>query len=113
LGKGGRILVVFSASDMGIPFDDDVVLIQHGKEPGEPSVITVNCPDKAGLGCDLSRIILEFGLTIARAGIFCFCSFVKFRDFMKFVLLFLFARFKIICLGKFFSMKISIFVAFI
>ncbi|XP_062154052.1 ACT domain-containing protein ACR9 [Alnus glutinosa] len=52
---------------MGIPFDDDVVLIQHGKEPGEPSVITVNCPDNAGLGCDLSRIILEFGLTIARA----------------------------------------------
>lgn len=55
---------------MGIPCGDDVVLIQHGKEPGEPSVITVNCPDKAGLGCDLSRIILEFGFSIARAGIF-------------------------------------------
>ncbi|KAK4579105.1 hypothetical protein RGQ29_028968 [Quercus rubra] len=50
---------------MGIPCDD-VVLIQHGKIPDEPSVITVNCPDKAGLGCDLSRIILEFGLCITR-----------------------------------------------
>lgn len=72
MGGGGRNLVVFSASDMGIHCDDDVVLIQHGKEPGEPSVITVNCPDKAGLGCDLSRIILEFGLSIARAGVFGF-----------------------------------------
>lgn len=51
---------------MGIPFDDDVVLIRHDKQSGEPSVITVNCPDKAGLGCDLSRIILEFGLYISK-----------------------------------------------
>jgi hypothetical protein len=63
---------VLAASDMGIPCGEDVVLIQNGKEPGELSVITVNCPDKAGLGCDLSRIILEFGLSIARAGIFVF-----------------------------------------
>ncbi|KAE9445218.1 hypothetical protein C3L33_22882, partial [Rhododendron williamsianum] len=40
---------------MGISWDD-VVLIDHGKKPGDPSVITVNCPDKAGLGCDLCRI---------------------------------------------------------
>lgn len=50
---------------MGIPWDD-VVLIQKGNNPGEPSVVTVNCPDKAGLGCDLCRIILEFGLCITR-----------------------------------------------
>ncbi|GMY08590.1 ACT domain-containing protein ACR9 [Fagus crenata] len=50
---------------MGIP-SDDVVLIQRGKKPGEPSIITVNCPDKAGLGCDLCRIIYEFGLSITR-----------------------------------------------
>ncbi|XP_041000487.1 ACT domain-containing protein ACR9-like [Juglans microcarpa x Juglans regia] len=55
-----------SASDMGIPCGDDVVLIQMSKRPDEPSVITVNCPDKAGLGCDLSRIILEFGLRITK-----------------------------------------------
>ncbi|CAA6654938.1 unnamed protein product [Spirodela intermedia] len=39
-----------------------------GKRAGEASVITVNCPDKTGLGCDLCRTILEFGLRISRAG---------------------------------------------
>ncbi|XP_010253240.1 PREDICTED: ACT domain-containing protein ACR9-like isoform X2 [Nelumbo nucifera] len=53
---------------MGVP-NDDVVLIQKGKKPGEPCVITVNCPDKAGLGCDLCRIILEFGLCITRGDV--------------------------------------------
>ncbi|KAJ0046181.1 hypothetical protein Pint_06256 [Pistacia integerrima] len=50
---------------MGI-LSDDVVLIQLGNDPGQPSIITVNCPDKPGLGCDLCRIILEFGLCIIR-----------------------------------------------
>ncbi|KAG9146632.1 hypothetical protein Leryth_014648 [Lithospermum erythrorhizon] len=50
---------------MGVPFDD-VVLIEHGKSSGEPTVVTVNCPDKAGLGCDLCRTILEFGLHVTR-----------------------------------------------
>ncbi|KAF8396760.1 hypothetical protein HHK36_018391 [Tetracentron sinense] len=53
---------------MGLP-SDDVVLIQKGKKQGEPCVITVNCPDKAGLGCDLCRIILEFGLWITRGDV--------------------------------------------
>ncbi|KAF2296030.1 hypothetical protein GH714_035757 [Hevea brasiliensis] len=52
---------------MGIPSGDDVVLIQQPKSPGDSTVVTVNCPDKAGLGCDLCRIILEFGLCITRA----------------------------------------------
>ncbi|XP_034928598.1 ACT domain-containing protein ACR9 [Populus alba] len=51
---------------MGIPADD-VVLIQQGKSPHDPTIVTVNCPDKSGLGCDLCRIILEFGLHITRA----------------------------------------------
>ncbi|XP_027111035.2 ACT domain-containing protein ACR9-like isoform X1 [Coffea arabica] len=51
---------------MGIPSWDDIVLIEHGKNSGEPSVVKVNCPDKAGLGCDLTRIILEFGLYVTR-----------------------------------------------
>ncbi|GAY45235.1 hypothetical protein CUMW_088020 [Citrus unshiu] len=50
---------------MGIPCDD-IVLVQLGSTPTEPSVVTVNCPDKNGLGCDLCRIILEFGLFIVR-----------------------------------------------
>lgn len=50
---------------MGI-FYDDVVMIKHSEQEGEPSVITVNCPDKTGLGCDICRIILFFGLTVVR-----------------------------------------------
>ena len=54
---------------MGIPWDD-VVLIQQGNKPGDPSVITVNCPDKAGLGCDLCRIVVDYGLSITKGGLF-------------------------------------------
>lgn len=50
---------------MGLLYDDAVLIRQSEKE-GEPSVITVNCPDKTGLGCDLCRIILFFGLTVVR-----------------------------------------------
>lgn len=52
---------------MGVP-NEDVVLIESGKKEGDPCVITVNCPDKTGLGCDLCRIILEFGLCITKGG---------------------------------------------
>ncbi|CAL1387314.1 unnamed protein product [Linum trigynum] len=51
---------------MGIT-SEDVVLIQPAKTPGDHTVVTVNCPDKAGLGCDICRVILEFGLRINRA----------------------------------------------
>ncbi|KAL5716646.1 ACT domain-containing protein acr9 [Ranunculus cassubicifolius] len=50
---------------MGVP-NDDLVIIEQGKKP---TVITVNCPDKTGLGCDLSRIILEFGLSISKGDV--------------------------------------------
>ncbi|PON51447.1 ACT domain containing protein [Trema orientale] len=61
---------------MGVP-SDDVVLIQRGKSPEEPSIVTVNCPDKTGLGCDICRIILDFGLYITKGdistdGIWCY-----------------------------------------
>lgn len=56
---------------MGILYDDVVILRQSEKED-EPSVITVNCPDKTGLGCDLCRIILFFGLVVVRVGM-CIC----------------------------------------
>ncbi|XP_073290303.1 ACT domain-containing protein ACR10-like [Primulina huaijiensis] len=50
---------------MGILYDD-AVLIRLSEKEEEPSVITVNCRDKTGLGCDLCRIILFFGLTVVR-----------------------------------------------
>lgn len=55
---------------MGV-LHDDAVLIRHSEKEGDASVITVNCPDKTGLGCDLCRIILFFGLSIVRGGELC------------------------------------------
>lgn len=52
---------------MGILYED-VVIIKEAEKEGDPTVITVNCPDKTGLGCDLCRIILLFGLSISRGG---------------------------------------------
>ncbi|XP_042408823.1 ACT domain-containing protein ACR9-like [Zingiber officinale] len=48
---------------------EDVVVIQVGNSTGEPSIVTVNCPDQTGLGCDLCRVILEFGLCITRGDV--------------------------------------------
>lgn len=53
---------------MGI-LHDDVVIIRQSEKEGDPCVITVNCPDKTGLGCDLCRIILFFGLSIVRGDV--------------------------------------------
>lgn len=75
---------------MGI-ISEDAVLIKEAEKEGAHTVITVNCPDKTGLGCDLCRIILLFGLSIARGGIaintFCFSI------FMNFVAVFCFRQF--------------------
>ncbi|MED6216303.1 ACT domain-containing protein acr10 [Stylosanthes scabra] len=53
---------------MGI-LQDDVVIIRQPDKEGAPTVITVNCPDKTGLGSDLCRIILFFGLSIVRGDV--------------------------------------------
>lgn len=53
---------------MGIIFED-AVEIKEAEGAGEHTVITVNCPDKTGLGCDLCRIILLFGISIARGDV--------------------------------------------
>ncbi|XP_051130345.1 ACT domain-containing protein ACR10 [Andrographis paniculata] len=45
---------------------DDAVIIKLSEKEEEPTIITVNCPDKTGLGSDLCRIILFFGLTVTR-----------------------------------------------
>uniref|UniRef100_A0A7N0T6L2 ACT domain-containing protein ACR n=1 Tax=Kalanchoe fedtschenkoi TaxID=63787 RepID=A0A7N0T6L2_KALFE len=50
---------------MGIVYEDAVV-IKEAQTVGSPTEVTVNCPDKTGLGCDLCRIILLFGLSICR-----------------------------------------------
>ncbi|KAL3520764.1 hypothetical protein ACH5RR_018913 [Cinchona calisaya] len=53
---------------MGIIYED-VVLIKVAEKAFDHTVITVNCPDKTGLGCDLCRIILLFGLSISRGDV--------------------------------------------
>lgn len=53
---------------MGILYED-AVLIKEAEGGNEHTMITVNCPDKTGLGCDLCRVILLFGLSIARGDV--------------------------------------------
>uniref|UniRef100_A0A0D6QY35 ACT domain-containing protein n=1 Tax=Araucaria cunninghamii TaxID=56994 RepID=A0A0D6QY35_ARACU len=53
---------------------DEIVVIRQGQRKGDPAVITVNCPDKVGLGCDLSRIIFEFGFCIVKGDISTDCK---------------------------------------
>ncbi|KAG4978733.1 hypothetical protein JHK86_038207 [Glycine max] len=48
--------------------DDDFVQIHQPNKPGDPFIITFNCPDKTGLACDICRIILDFGLCITKGG---------------------------------------------
>lgn len=55
---------------MGVIYEDAVLIKETGRA-GDRNVITVNCPDKTGLGCDLCRIILLFGLSITKGGISC------------------------------------------
>jgi hypothetical protein len=50
------------------PGAEDAVVMELAAGDGEDNVVTVNCPDQAGLGCDLCRTILEFGLRITRGG---------------------------------------------
>lgn len=50
---------------------EDAVQISESEKSKDTTVITVSCPDKTGLGCDLCRIILFFGLSITRGGEFC------------------------------------------
>lgn len=68
---------------------EDAVVIEKGKKAGDAHVITVNCPDRPGLGCDICRIILDFGLYITKGGkipiirFFCcyLCELLRYLDF--------------------------------
>jgi hypothetical protein len=53
---------------MGVP-SDEVVQIQHPDAADDPTVVTVSCSDKTGLGCDLCRVVLLFGLNILKGGL--------------------------------------------
>ncbi|EOY18826.1 ACT-like superfamily protein isoform 2, partial [Theobroma cacao] len=57
--------IVKEKRKMGI-LREDVIVISPAEKEEDSTVISVNCPDKTGLGCDLCRIILLFGLSIAR-----------------------------------------------
>ncbi|ESQ37417.1 hypothetical protein EUTSA_v10002542mg [Eutrema salsugineum] len=62
---------------MTAPGSEDIVVIEKAKKAGEAHVITVNCPDRSGLGCDICRIILDFGLSIRKVdvttdGVWCY-----------------------------------------
>lgn len=48
---------------MGI-ISEDAVLIKEAEKEGEHTVITVNCPDKTGLGCDLCRLYCFLDLVL-------------------------------------------------
>ncbi|CAN6171988.1 unnamed protein product [Urochloa humidicola] len=50
---------------MGVP-SDEVVQIRHAEAAGDPAVVTISCPDKTGLGCDLCRVVLLFGLSVVK-----------------------------------------------
>ncbi|CAH8267573.1 unnamed protein product [Arabidopsis lyrata] len=63
--------------EMGASGSEDTVVIEMGKKIGDAHVITVNCPDRTGLGCDICRIILDFGLYITKGdvttdGVWCY-----------------------------------------
>lgn len=47
-------------------YGDEFVVVSVGAQPEDLTEITINCPDKIGLGCDIARIVFEFGLSITR-----------------------------------------------
>jgi hypothetical protein len=59
--------------DMGGAFaaavaGNEIVNVRKGHHQGDPSELTINCPDKVGLGCDFARIVFEFGLSVVKGG---------------------------------------------
>ncbi|CAK9256508.1 unnamed protein product [Sphagnum jensenii] len=45
---------------------NEIVNVRRGHHQGDPSELTINCPDKVGLGCDFARIVFEFGLSVVK-----------------------------------------------
>eukprot|EP00897_Mesotaenium_endlicherianum_P002188 jgi/Mesen1/1998/ME000147S01104 len=59
------LFLYFNLNIMAIPSEESVS-VKRASKPGEPTEISINCPDKVGLGCDVARIIYEFGLSVVR-----------------------------------------------
>eukprot|EP00850_Spirogloea_muscicola_P020924 SM000230S07360 [mRNA] locus=s230:179037:181919:- [translate_table: standard] len=73
------MLVLARRAAVVVP-SDDAVVIRLGSQPGSATEITINCPDRVGLGCDLARIVYEFDLSVVRGdlstdGRWCFLVF--------------------------------------
>jgi hypothetical protein len=66
-GGAGMVLGGGAAAAAG-GASDDAMAMQLTAAAWEETVITVNYPDEAGLGCDLYHTILEFGPRITRGG---------------------------------------------
>ncbi|KAH9572703.1 hypothetical protein CY35_02G166000 [Sphagnum magellanicum] len=47
-------------------FGTEIVNVRRGHHQDDPSELTINCPDKVGLGCDFARIVFEFGLKVVK-----------------------------------------------
>jgi predicted amino acid-binding ACT domain protein len=48
------------------PYGDEFVVVSVGAQPDDLTEITINCPDKVGLGCDIARIVFEFSMSLVR-----------------------------------------------
>eukprot|EP00951_Prasinocladus_malaysianus_P027040 scaffold241551_cov41-Prasinocladus_malaysianus.AAC.1 len=62
--------------------DDDDEIVTMRPVPGHPDVmeIRISCPDATGLGCDIARTFLDFGLKelqgdVSTDGKWCFLIF--------------------------------------
>lgn len=47
-------------------YGDEFVVVSVGAQPEDLTEITINCPDKVGLGCDIARIVFEFSMSVIR-----------------------------------------------
>lgn len=49
-------------------FGDEFVVVNVGAQPEDLTEVTINCPDRVGMGCDIARVVFEFSLSTIRGG---------------------------------------------
>lgn len=47
-------------------FGDEFVVVNVGTQPEDLTEVTINCPDRVGMGCDIARVVFEFSLSTIR-----------------------------------------------
>lgn len=47
-------------------FGDEFVVVNVGAQPEDLTEVTINCPDRVGMGCDIARVVFEFSLSTIR-----------------------------------------------